>query len=101
MKRMLLFCVIQRFPFEWKNPIGYLIAFPMEVILITCAAISGALATDIGIGINLILIAMGKDVEADMLSINQSITNHPKRSDIVKQFKDFVRFCSDSKQLSE
>lgn len=93
--------MIQRFPFDWKNPGGYLVAFSAEVILISCAAIAGALATNFGIGINLILISMAKDVEADMLSINQAIKNRPNRSQMVKQFKDFVRFCSDSKQLSE
>lgn len=93
--------MIQRFPFNWENPSGYLVAFLAEVILITCAAIAGVLATDFGIGINLILISMAKDVEADMLSINQVIENRPKRSQAVKQFKDFIRLCSDSKQLSE
>lgn len=92
--------LVQRFPFDWKNTSGYLIAFYTEVSVMTCASIAGALATNFGIGINLILIAMAKDVEADMLSMNQTIKTRAKRSHIVKQFKDFIRFCSDSKQLS-
>lgn len=93
--------MVRRFPFDWKNPSGYLIAFFAEVVLISCAAIAGVLATNFGIGINLILISLATDVQADILSINQIIKNRPERSQVVKQFKDFVRFCSDAKQLSE
>lgn len=93
--------MVQRFPFDWKNPHGYLVAFAAEVILITCAAIAAVLATNFGLGITLILIALAKDVEADVWSIDKSAKNHPNQFQIVEQFKELLRFYSDAKQLNE
>lgn len=90
-----------RFPFDWKNPSAYLVAFAVEHFLITCASISAVLTTNFVVGIGLIIIAMAKDVKTDLGSIFDRVQNHSEHSQLVIDFKNSIRFYFGTKQLSE
>lgn len=83
---------IHRFPFDWKNPTGYLIAFIMEYILILNLLFFIICALCHGIGIYILIQSLTDDVKTDLktfIALSKSKRNHVK---LLKQLTAFVQF---------
>lgn len=91
---------MQRFLFDWKNPIGYIFAFIQEYILVMCAAMSGLCTASFGAGTCFMLIAMAKDIKTDIRFINEISETHEHRCELINQFNKIIQFHSEATQLS-
>lgn len=97
-------CVISRyfdrFPFDWKNPYGFLISISIEHIMITYALIIGVCALNFSIETYLFVMATTKVIKQNLNSINENDKTNQTRTSISTQFSQFVRYHSMVKQLS-
>lgn len=89
-----------RFPFDWKNPIGYSCAVILEYLMTACIAnFVGSLAI-LGISTYLMGAAINKDIRRNLHSINDNTEIKKNRLIIIEQFSDFIQIHSMAKQLS-
>lgn len=86
-----------RFPFNWRTPFGYLIAFFSQTVTFFCCLqyCSGVLCSFYGFC--WILMAFGKDITREWIEINNIVVS-PK--DLKRKIIDIIRFHSKVKQLS-
>lgn len=95
MLRSNLLLLFQRLPFDWKNPIGYLVAFSMEY-LTTILILSVILCqTSFTVGTSLMLIALAKDIANDLHSINAFKANQLK---LTNALRDSIELQSNAKK---
>lgn len=89
-----------RFPFDWRNPIGYLIALSSQFIADTYFFIFVACVIAFGLGIFLFLLAAAKDIKTDLRLLNKcaKITKNQLRS--LKRLSDFIEFHLRLNELS-
>lgn len=91
---------MDRFPFDWKNPVGYLIAVTFqyfkELYLLRIAACALVLA----IGCYLISIAMSKSLKVSLFGINHTAGDKSERKRLMERLIEFLEFYSRAKQLS-
>lgn len=90
----------KRFPFDWKNPIGYTAAYGIECamggqefLLSSCLACLGVVAFLLGM-------AMTKDLRNILFTIQKNNKAKRNRSHGVKKLYQFIEFHSIPKQLS-
>lgn len=89
-----------RYPFDWKNPIGYLMALFYE-FLIEFLLIYGAMALlNFSIGVYLLLISLSEDIKCDLCSFNES-ARQSDDSNTVTQFSKLIHYHSKVIQLSD
>lgn len=86
-----------RFPFDWKTPFGYLIAFAVQCITLLIAVQFIALIVSNGIGVYLLIISMIKDLKR---AVKHLIKLDKNEHLFIKQLYDFIEFHSIAKQLS-
>lgn len=91
---------IYRFPFNWKNPIGYLFACSMEYIFISNICFAALYSTTFGVGSVFMLVWMNKDVKRDFSSINKAFTVKKNQMEFTKRFTEIIQFYFDTKQFS-
>lgn len=89
-----------RFPFDWKNPLGYFLAFTLQFLICTYLFILIACGFCIGIGVFMVLEPLIEDIKISLNSISDCVESKRKRSHISKQFSDAIHFYSVVKQLS-
>lgn len=90
-----------RFPFDWKNPIGFLFTAIITYTLGQFAFTFLAQVWSIGIGMCLFLISLTKDIKSILNRINESgRSSSPQRSRITKHITEYVRFHSNAKEFS-
>lgn len=94
--------MIVRFPFDWKNPCGYLIAFTLQFTMLIGLYFYVACTFSFGIGIYMFGIALINDIKTNFHSINKS-ANSTKNNQIrlFKLLSDAIRLDSIVKQLSQ
>lgn len=90
-----------RFPFDSKRPVGYMIAVILEYItflyLLNIAAFCGSLET----GCFMFMISFTNDIQRNLQSMNENTKSKRKqRTQTPRQLIDFVEFHSATKQLS-
>lgn len=85
---------MQRFPFNWKTPFGYLSAFILLNIKLAYSLWIGACILALGIGLYFIMIAMNKSVKRNLFSIKRNVKNKINQEVIWKQFVEFFEFHS-------
>lgn len=86
------------YPFDWKNPMGYLVVVIMQYI-VTLIILCGVMRLLIfQIETFLMVISMTKDIKYSLHSINKKAKAN--RTGIVKKFTDIIQFHSNAKQLS-
>lgn len=92
-----LFC---RFPFDWKNPRGFLLTAVIINVLAQLAIRYAAIIIAYGVGTNLCIVAVTEDVKQHLCTINDGIkmgsVDHAKTH---RQISEYVELHSDSKQL--
>lgn len=104
----ILFCSkYQRFPWNWRTPVGYFIAVIIQYVLTSYVFIFGALALVIGLGCILMGNSLVKDICASMSAFNDIANDDGNRQRMNEQLVDFIEthsalielstMCSDSK----
>lgn len=64
--------VFGRFPFEWKNPFGFLIAFALQYIMLSFALKIGVCVLALAIGLYVYAMAAAKCINKNLLDISRS-----------------------------
>lgn len=91
---------ILRLPYDWKNPIGYLVAvsalllwalFPFQYM--------GCIIT-LAFGVFMFATALVKDLNGVLHSINSMINDKESRNEMYKELSEFIRIHANAKQLS-
>lgn len=88
-----------RVPFDWKNPIGYFIAFILQAV---CAALlidDASFCMSFTISTFLFGITVAKDVKRNLKKINKSAKTKEHRSLIMGQLTELLDLFSSLKQL--
>lgn len=93
---------LQRWPFNWKTPSGYLVAWLAQLAGIACIFIVAITFFGIIFGSSWLFIVIAKDISNDMAAFNQTVEKPLKgndRKDAIKRFSDIVQKYSDAKEL--
>lgn len=90
--------VHQRIPFDWKNPIGYIIAFVIQsgshyfvlqaVIVNLCYFM----------GVCEFLMAFTRDMDAELVAINECNKTENSEKEVDKRLGDFVKLHGETKE---
>lgn len=88
-----------RFPFDWKNLLGYLIAISLECMVISYAMLIGTGTLTFGVASYSYLIASSKCIKGSLFAIGRC-TNDKAKQHILDRFIEFMQFHSQAKQLS-
>lgn len=81
-----------RFPFDWKNPIGYSVAVMLCVRITAIPFCYIRTFLTLGAGSFLISLTVAADNQCDLDSINESIKAEQPREIILEQITEFIRF---------
>lgn len=84
-----------RFPFDWKTPTGYLIAFLFQTICGWIIVNTGSNNISVSVATCLMFVACGKDASEEIFRIKDNIDDIGIKKNIIT----FIRLHSDSKQL--
>lgn len=91
-----------RFPFDIKNPIGYLAAVSLQYAFFAYASSAVACLLSLGVASFLIIISENKDIIGLLRSFDKNAKNKQKRPDILrKQISEFIEMHSAMNKLSE
>lgn len=90
-----------RFPFEWSNLLGYLIAFAIEYLESILVHLSTLCFMSFIAGSFMMLISMTKDLKGDVTSINELPNPKENRLELLKKISAFIQYHSDAKQLCD
>lgn len=91
----------RRFPFDWKNPVGFLIAISIQYTMFKYGSRICTCFFALSIGSQLYAIALSKAIKGSLLSINQ---NNQAKSDepiLLEQINEFIELHSNAQQLSK
>lgn len=95
----ILLTISNRFPFDTNNPIGFVIACILQYIMVVCMLMFVALLFCFGIGSFLITQSSTKKIQFCLKSIHKGAKS-TDRLTMVQQFRDFIHFFANEKQLS-
>lgn len=104
LKSIFLFniCIICRYPFDWKNPTGYLAACFIQYVGLVHLFYFIAFCICLQIGVYLWVTAFHKNLKRDLKLFNQRAKSQDNRTEIlIGQFHDLIQFHSFLIQLSE
>lgn len=93
------FIHLSRFPFDWENPIGYLIAITLQLELISWNLRFMANLVSFGVACLLFTFQAAKDMKYDLHKINKNVKTKQTRSQTVEQLTEFIQFVT-SRELS-
>lgn len=89
-----------RFPFEWRNPIGYTVAVSLQCIVITYTFFTMMTMLVIGIASYSFGISLTEDLKYILHSIEEKSKLRKNRPYLYRQFIEFIILQSDTMQLS-
>ena len=89
-----------RFPFDWKNPIGYLMALALMYLVLKCLYFFGAVGSSLEITSYLLMMEFMKDVQNDIKLMNEIAKSNKNLSEMLKQLRVSIEFHSNMKKLS-
>lgn len=89
-----------RLPFDWKNPIGYLIAVTLQYIIAIYAAIFMSCIVTLGFGAFLFAVAVNKISKQSLYTICKKAKHKTSQTHLLKRLHEFIHFYSSVKQLS-
>lgn len=91
-----------RFPFNWKNPFGYIFAVIFEYIISTYAYVVVFGAVFFGIGYCLLVVLIiTKNIKNDLKFINGNVTSDPNQLLTFNLVKNFIQNHSILEKFSE
>lgn len=90
-----------RYPFDWKNPFGFLIcaALQYRMILHTLRLVASVLS--LALGTFLFAISSVKDLKCELVSINEMAKRKKTRLGVARKLYNFLEIHSDLKRLSK
>lgn len=91
--------LLARFPFDWKNPRGFLMAAIITYAIAQIAITYAAYLIAYGVGMNLYIVAFTEDIKRHLRAMNEGIKAGANRTDINRQIAEYIQIHSDSKQL--
>lgn len=91
--------ITSRYPFDWSNPFGYLVAISLQYVIVTALFLLGAGLLLTGMSSFLFIVAAIKDVKINLNSINERGALAGNQSWTLAQLSDFVEFHAQLKQL--
>lgn len=89
-----------RLPFNWKTPIGYLIALSAEYASVHSALFGFTPVTSFFVGSAFLTTCFVRDIENELPQLNVIARSTRSRKKMMERFCYIVRFHSDAKQLS-
>lgn len=89
-----------RFPFDWKNPVGFLVAVIIQYILdlVGFAVVLGSLS--FGVSVYLFTLSVNKDIRGILKTINRKAKSTQNQQNIIHRTRVYIQLHSDLKQLS-
>lgn len=96
----LFVCFHYRFPFNSKQPLGYCVAFILQILSTMSLCSITAVCVAVGFGTFVLSISMTKDIKDDLILINKIAKSRKKRPQALKQFTELIQYHSNAKQLS-
>lgn len=95
------FLLVKRFPFDWHNPIGYLIAVTVEYVIFGYECFIIACVLSFGIGAIWLIISVTKEIRHTLHSINDvGQENKIKSNELKRLFSEYFHTYAAIKQLS-
>lgn len=95
------FFVAFRLPFEWRTPIGYLIAFSIQFASFYCILLSADCFMGFLIGSCETLLTLTEDVKTELSALDDANKSGENAANLKQQMCDFVDLHSNTRQLSE
>lgn len=89
---------ILRFPFNWQNPIGFVMAFILFYIIHINLTIAATFGFCYGICFYMLMTALTDDVENDSIAISARVKMEPNSVFLCQQLFDFIEFHSTVKR---
>lgn len=90
---------LARFPFDWKNPLGFAIAIGVQHKTFTYLVYIGACVLALGFGCYSYLMAMAECIKQNLCAIRRNIRKSRQKKHLWEQLKEFIEFHSRAKQL--
>lgn len=87
---------VERFPFNWHSPVGYTIAFSIQMLQGFYAICIVTNQTSFIVGSCWMLVALAGDITNDLLTINKIQGNS---QELTEKFKEFIHLHSKAKEL--
>lgn len=87
-----------RYPFDWKNPFGYLIATALEYLGILVASFTMASVVHFHIGADIMLFSLTKDVNHELMRMNEKARAAEDRRELINEL---IPFHSNATELSK
>lgn len=97
------FLLLKRFPFDFKNPIGYLIVVMVEYAILGYEYFIISCTLALGIGLYSLVISIAKEIQSILQSISektQAKANPSTQSQLTNLFIEYINAHADIKQLS-
>lgn len=90
----------RRWPFDWKTPLGYLMAWLVQSAMCATAGLTDIVFFNLIFGSCWLFIHMSEDTTMDLAAFNTDITSNRKkiRPQTMKSFCDIVQLYTDAKQ---
>lgn len=89
-----------RFPFDWRTPIGYSVAFSIQYIWVLVVVCSATFHSIFLMESFLMLIALIRGVKEDLHTIDKIAETNGNASDTFNRLSQQIQFHSNAKQLS-
>lgn len=95
-------CFFLRWPFDWKNPLGYLFFLIAESITCWCINLYGLIGLCFLIGSTWMLMSFTKDITNELahLNANETGTSTHRQTNVKVRFNAIIKSYSDAKQFS-
>lgn len=84
----------QRFPFDWRNPIGYFIAVILQFELASSILEYEACSVCLSFACVLFIFSFAKDVKNHSRVIDENIKTEKSRRKVIEQLSDFIQFTN-------
>lgn len=93
--------IFERFPFSWKDPIGYLIAFTLQSVSILDLFFFVSCCVSLGIGIYMVVTSLTEDIKIILNSINENAKFKRNRLKLSKEIYNALEFHATAMRLNK
>lgn len=90
-----------RFPFNWKTPLGYLIAFLIEYVAMCAEVCTFIPLLSFFIGTCWVVAAFAKDLTDQLTHLNYHGQTNQSHAELKGNFNKILQLYSDARQLSD
>lgn len=89
-----------RIPFDWKNPIGFLMTAIILYAICQYTLLYAAHMTSYGISLNFYIVSLTGDIKSHLNEMNNGMRNGADFSEISDRITEYIQLHTDAKQLS-